>query len=148
MKVVVDTNILFSALLNSEGKIGHLLFNTIDIFQFYCANFLKEEIDKHQQKILFISKFTKNELTERKKLLFKQIIFIDEYKIPEKIIVAAEQMVRSIDPDDVPHVALAEYLNAKLWTGDKKLSDGLDAKSYKICTNTTSLWNLRKKALN
>ena len=28
MKVVVDTNIVFSALLNSNGSIGDLLFNS------------------------------------------------------------------------------------------------------------------------
>jgi len=28
MKVVVDTNIIFSALLNSNGTIGDLLFNS------------------------------------------------------------------------------------------------------------------------
>lgn len=35
MKVVVDTNIVFSAILNSNGLIGELLFNSGNQFEFY-----------------------------------------------------------------------------------------------------------------
>ncbi|CAD5258102.1 MULTISPECIES: PIN domain-containing protein [unclassified Imperialibacter] len=73
MKLVVDTNILFSALLNSEGKIGHLLFNSLHVFEFYSVNFLKEEIKEHQRKIMLISGFTEEEFNERKALTYKQI---------------------------------------------------------------------------
>jgi predicted nucleic acid-binding protein len=34
MKIVVDTNIIFSALLNSNGNIGDLLFNSDKDFEF------------------------------------------------------------------------------------------------------------------
>ena len=35
MKIVLDTNIIFSAVLNSSGKIGDLLLTSDDVFQFY-----------------------------------------------------------------------------------------------------------------
>ena len=38
MKIVVDTNIFFSAILNTNGKIGDLLLNSDDVFQFYSHN--------------------------------------------------------------------------------------------------------------
>ena len=38
MKIVVDTNIVFSAILNSDGHIGELLFNSEEQFEFYHQN--------------------------------------------------------------------------------------------------------------
>lgn len=35
MKIVIDSNIVFSAILNKNGKIGDLLLNSDDVFQFY-----------------------------------------------------------------------------------------------------------------
>lgn len=147
MKVVVDTNILFSALLNSEGKIGHILFNSFDVFEFYSVTFLKEEISEHHQKIMLISGFTEEELSERKALVYKQIKFIDELLLPEAQIIAAEELVQDIDADDTLHVALAEYLKTKLWTGDKKLRDGLKAKGYENFIDTNVLWDIRSQEM-
>lgn len=41
MKIVVDTNIVFSAILNSNSAIGDLLLNSDKEFQFYSASYLK-----------------------------------------------------------------------------------------------------------
>lgn len=141
MKVVVDTNIIFSALLSSEGKIGHLLFNSLGLIEFYGVTFLKKEIGNHKEKIMFISGFNQEELAERESLVYSQIKFIDEFLLPQAYLISAEELVRHIDPDDTLHVALAEYLNAKLWTGDKKLIDGLEKKHYKNFIRTPELWD-------
>ena len=61
MREVVDTNILFSAILNAQGEIGDLLFNSFNLFEFYSANFLKAEIEEHREKVLSISGFTEEE---------------------------------------------------------------------------------------
>jgi predicted nucleic acid-binding protein len=34
-KIIIDTNIIFSCLLNSQGTIGDLIFNSDDVFVFY-----------------------------------------------------------------------------------------------------------------
>lgn len=147
MKVVVDTNILFSTLLNPHGKIGHILFNSSSVFEFYCVTFLKEEIASHTEKLLTISGFSDSELSERKILVYKQMKFIDVSSLPIADILTAVDLVQSIDPDDMPHVALAKYLNAKLWTGDKGLIQGLREKGYEDVIDTNNLWDLRNKAM-
>lgn len=38
MKVVVDTNIVFSSILNSDSKIGDLLLNSGNYIDFYTAD--------------------------------------------------------------------------------------------------------------
>lgn len=147
MKIVVDTNILFSALLNSEGKIGHLLFNSSNIFEFYSVNFLKKEIEKHQEKLILISGLKIDALKERSTLVYDQIKFINEQLLPEGLIISAEDLVQNIDPDDTLHIALAEHLKAKLWTGDKRLINGLKSKGYKNFIDTNSLWNIRARRM-
>lgn len=44
-----------------------------------------------------------------------------------------------IDPNDVTFVALTEYLNETLWTGDNELYNGLKAKGYERVVNFTDL---------
>jgi predicted nucleic acid-binding protein len=40
MKIVVDANIIFSGILNSNGKIGDLLINSDKMFSFIAPDFL------------------------------------------------------------------------------------------------------------
>ena len=35
MKIVVDTNIVFSALINTQSRIADLLMNSLNVFDFY-----------------------------------------------------------------------------------------------------------------
>lgn len=58
MKIVVDTNIVFSAILNTQGKIGQILISGSKYFAFYSVGLLKEELRNHQQKILKISGYS------------------------------------------------------------------------------------------
>jgi predicted nucleic acid-binding protein len=60
-KIIVDTNIIFSCLLNSQGTIGDLVFNSDNVFDFYSNQYMRFEIRKHWNKLKKISK-----LTERK----------------------------------------------------------------------------------
>ena len=41
MKIVIDTNIIFSTLLNSNGTIGNIIFNSNKTFEFYSYSLLK-----------------------------------------------------------------------------------------------------------
>ncbi|MBE0425847.1 MAG: hypothetical protein IBX72_04265 [Nitrospirae bacterium] len=50
MKVVVDTNILFSAFLSENSQYRDLLFD--EKYEFYSPNFVFLEIFKHKEKIL------------------------------------------------------------------------------------------------
>ncbi len=50
MKIVVDTNIIFSALLNTNSKIGDLLLDPESKFDFYSCIYMRTEILKHWEK--------------------------------------------------------------------------------------------------
>ena len=45
--------------------------------------------------------------------------------------------------DDIAFIALSEYLNAILWTGDKALLKGITAKGYNKGNSTKQILALR-----
>ena len=63
MKIVVDTNIIFSVLLNSNSKIGDLVFNSDNYFEFYSCSYMRYEIQKHWERMKKISKLPDEKLS-------------------------------------------------------------------------------------
>jgi predicted nucleic acid-binding protein len=61
MRVVVDANILYSTLLNTNSEIAKLIFKTNKRLNFYSTNLLFEEIHEHSHKILSTTGYTKSE---------------------------------------------------------------------------------------
>ncbi len=47
MKVIVDTNVVFSAILNSNSSIGQIILHSNKSIKFYSPKFLQFEIKKH-----------------------------------------------------------------------------------------------------
>ncbi len=84
-KIVVDTNIVFSALLNTESNIGDLIMNSDEVFNFYSAQYLRQEIENHKDKLIEISNLNEQELEESKFQVFNKIHFLAEEQIPFKV---------------------------------------------------------------
>ena len=144
-KIIVDTNIIFSCLLNSQGTIGDLIFNSENIFDFYSNQYMRFEIRKYWNKLKKISKLSDLELeTAYDKMLIK-LTFINEELIPQKDWEKAEALVTDIDIDDTDFVALTRYLKGTLWTGDKPLYDGLKAKHFRSIYNTQEIMKFRNR---
>ena len=139
MKIIVDTNIVFSAILNSNSRIGKILLNSKEHFQFFSCNYLRIEIQRHRNKLLKLTKLSEYQLTELQELVTKHITFIDERLIPQDLLVKTETQLKAIDPDDTVFVALTKHLEGKLWTGDLQLYNGLKAKRFKDIILTSEL---------
>jgi predicted nucleic acid-binding protein len=148
VRIIIDTNIIFSALVNSNGKIGELIFNSKKTFEFYGCEFLKTEITHHWEKLRSASKLSDHELTIAKDKLYQQIFFINQQVLNQETLLKAEKIVKDIDPDDTFFVALTLSLNGGLWTGDKNLYKGLKEKKFKEIYNTHDLWEKRKELEN
>ena len=144
MRIIVDTNIVFSALLNSNSRIGWLLLDSRDKFQFYSCKYLQKEIHRHTDKIRYYSGLSNDNLSELIALVESRIFFIEEELLPATIIAEAKEWVAGVDFDDFAFVAMANHLDALLWTGDKKLIVGLRQKGYQRIVSTTDLWDMQK----
>ncbi len=105
-KIIVDTNIIFSCLLNSQGTIGDLIFNSDNIFDFYSNQYMRFEIRKHWNKLKKISKLTETELETSYEKMLTKLTFINEELIPQNDCEIAETFVADIDLDDTDFVAL------------------------------------------
>ena len=143
MKIVVDTNIIFSALLNSNSTIADLLFNSGETFDFYSCSYMHNEIQKHWDRLKKISKLSEEQLQISFTKVISKLTFISEEIIPVETWLASEQLTTGIDVDDTDFVALTKFLRANLWTGDKVLYNGLKKLNFKKLLNTTELLSLR-----
>jgi len=126
--VVVDTNLIFSALIPKASKIRELLFESK--ITFLAPNFLITEIYKHKEKLIKNSKLDESEFYLYFNGIIEKIQFvpIDFIRIESRQ--KAYDLCKDIDIKDTPFISLAVELNLAIWTGDKKLKDGLRLKGF------------------
>ena len=144
MRVIVDSNIVFSALVNSKSAIAEIIIGSGGKYKFYTSEYMLVELKNNHDKLKKASKLNDEEIYAAKHELFKYIDFITLEIIPEKFWLQAEQLVLEIDPDDIAFVALSLYLRAYLWTGDKKLYNGLKAKKIDKVISTIELQDVMR----
>ncbi len=143
MKIVVDTNIVFSAILNTHSNIGDVILNSSNIVHFWSCHFLFEEIYKNWDKLKGVSGLEDKNLLESYRIITDKIRFIDEMLIPKEHRIKAYELVKEIDLKDIAFVALNEYHKAILWSGDKSLVKGLRSKGYDNIITTDEMIRLR-----
>jgi predicted nucleic acid-binding protein len=143
MKIIVDTNVIFSVLINSDGNIGDIIFNSDKHFEFYSCKYMQIEIKNHWEKLKKISKLSENELQISYNQVLSKIKFINEELIPMETWLASEEITKDIDVDDIDFVALTKFLKGTLWTGDKALYNGLKRLNFKKLASTADILELR-----
>jgi len=116
VKLVVDTSILFAALLK-RSTVRTLLQNPL--FEFYVPEFCIEEIEKHVEEIA-----NRSGLEVKNVYLFLGVLLASVQVVPEERILSklreAEKIMDKIDKDDVPFFALAlSFPNDGIWSEDK-----------------------------
>jgi predicted nucleic acid-binding protein len=145
MRVIVDANIVFSGILKSSGNIGNLLINSKHIFSFIAPNFLRKEIRSHYPKLIDVSKLPFEQVLEEEYRICKFISFISEEQILPENWEFAYHLVNDIDPKDIVYVAYAKQFECILWTGDKRLKNGLSAKGFENMIQTDELMALKRQ---
>lgn len=136
----MDSNIVYSAILNTHSLIGKLLIEDSDYFDYYSSYLLIDEINHHRNKILAKTGFTSQQFEEIISIIYDKIIFVENSLLSEDVLDNALMLTKDVDKDDALFVALSLLLNAKLWTGDKKLIKGLKAKNFNNAISTQELF--------
>ena len=128
MKVVIDTNIIFSALLRGGQRYRDILF--FENAEFYSCKYTIVEIFKHKEKIVKCSKQAEEVVLEILYRILKNIHIVNEELISKERLMEAYDLCQDIDEKDSVFVALTLELDGVLWTGDKKLKEGLKKKRF------------------
>ncbi len=128
LPVVVDTNIVFSALLNRSSAFADLLM-TSD-YHFYVCELVVVELFKQKDKLIRASRLSEDEIVRVLYTLLRHLHLYKEDLIAPENRKTAYALCRDIDEQDTPHVALTLELKGVLWSGDKKLKEGLRKKGF------------------
>jgi len=147
VKVIVDANIIFSGILNSNGKIGDILINSDNYLELIAPKFLKLEISKYYPKLSTISGLSIEQIRESEIQICKQVAFLSDVVIRPETWHFAYNLVKDIDSKDTPYIAFSRHFDCKIWSGDKKLAKGLTQKGFNNFLDTDNLykWLQEKK---
>jgi predicted nucleic acid-binding protein len=126
--VVVDTNILFSALLRKPTRFSEILLQAEH--RFYVSESVIIELFRHKERILRLSRLNEDELVHLYQILLRRLHVYKEDLIAPEHGHRGHALCRPIDETDTPHVALALELNALLWTSDKALREGPPGRGF------------------
>lgn len=126
--IVIDTNIIVSALISKNQKILQDIFNPQ--MTLVSPKFVIVELFKHSPKIQQATKLTKDDVLELLSNIINQIKFYDEDLISIGSWSESFRLCRGIDEKDTPYIALALELNAKIWTKDEVLKAGLSKRGF------------------
>lgn len=139
MKLVVDANIVFSALLSVRSEASRLIAATWPPMELHAPEALKVEIALHREKLLRLSKLSKADMAIVEDRVFERITIVPHESIEAHHWERAFDLVKGIDERDDQYVALALHLGQPLWTGDKKLVNGLRRKGFKLLVTSDEL---------
>jgi predicted nucleic acid-binding protein len=145
MNLVVDTNIIISALITPEGTISRLLLQDLADSQLISPHFLFDEIISKYDKIQSITRLSDEDLKELFYLLIKHIDFIDNDLISFENQKKAFALVSDIDKKDLLFVALSIQTGFSLWSGDLKLVKGLKTRGFASVLETKEIVERIKK---
>lgn len=117
MKLVVDANVLFSALIRDSAT-RRLFFE--EGFELYAPDYLFEEFAKHRIEIMEKTKRSENEFEEMLVILRGRIT-----EIPFSAFGGFMKKAIGISPDrkDAAYFAVAFAINGCIWSNDKRLKD-------------------------
>lgn len=115
MRLVIDANILFAALIARKKTLEVLLHPDIEIA---APDFIKKEWKEHQEEIAKKASLSLSEATAFLIILAEKMHFYSPGDMKKEI-----KEVKDItdDQDDIEYLALALKLNCPLWSEDKDM---------------------------
>lgn len=113
--VVVDTNIVFSALLHSGGRFTEVLLTSNR--RFVVNELVLVELFKHKEKVVRLSRLTDEDVVHLFYELMRALELLKEALVDPANRARAIELYRDSDVTDAPHAAIALETEGLLWTG-------------------------------
>ncbi|MEP7236703.1 MAG: PIN domain-containing protein [Ferruginibacter sp.] len=130
MTIIIDANILISALINPAGKEAAIILDENDKVEFIAPDLIYTEVLSKKNKIIEGSHLTNSVFEKSLLLISDSITVFSVNKFHTDILKVAEELTYSIDKKDTQYVALTIFLEGLLWTGDLKLLRALKRKGF------------------
>ena len=135
MRIIIDSNILFSALIK-DSITRRIILDYDD--QFLFPSYIFEEMEIHKNELLTKSKMKSRDFEDLLRLLLRKVIII-----PNEVLLhykcEAYKIIKDIDPDDVTFIACAlAFSDSVIWSDDKKLKQQSKVKII----NTNEMYSL------
>ena len=135
-KLVVDSNILFSALIKRGAAFELMIQMAEHEVQLYSPGYLWKEVSARKEKILMLSGLQEAELDFFMGILSEQLIAVQQKEYKEFITEAKSLLKPHIK--DVPYFALALALDSPIWSNEKRFLKQPKVKIY----SSTGLYDL------
>lgn len=117
MKLVVDTNVLLSALI--ADSVTRTLLGAIEDTLVAPVE-LKRELSQHSELVLEKSGLSEPEIEELTSRLFDHLEFVPDSELEAYRAEAVDELA-DVDPDDVIFLAAALAVDGGIWTDDRHL---------------------------
>jgi predicted nucleic acid-binding protein len=114
MEIVVDTNVIISSLLK-DGLTRRIIL--LSPFDMYTLSYAEEEIESNREELTRKSKLDDDSFKYTIRVLLSKINLIPLESI-EPFRDRAIEIMREIDVNDAPFLALAIMLNSPIWSND------------------------------
>jgi predicted nucleic acid-binding protein len=127
MRLIIDTNIILSALIKQSTTRSIL---TNPQFEFYIADFSIQEIQKYKNLVIEKSGLTNEKIELLFAIIMENIKIINKTQLKPKL-KEAFKIMENIDPKDSPILACALTIpNEGIWTEDKHFKKQNKIKVY------------------
>ncbi len=130
MKLVVDTNVLISALVKN-GFTRNFLINRSILFELITPAYVFSEIEKYKSYICEKSEITEKQFYILLEKLMKYIVVINPIHY-SSFLKQADDVIGHIHKSDVVFIATALAFNCPVWSDDKHFKM---QKEVKVLTN-------------
>jgi len=118
MRIVIDSNVLFSALIR-DSTTRKIILDYDGLFLF--PGFVFDEMNKHKAVLFEKSGMSKDEFNELLQIILDKAEIVPN-NITKPYMREANELVKNIDADDKVFVACAlAYPNSILWSNDHRL---------------------------
>lgn len=127
--VIVDANLAFKAFVTNRGDLRDRLGASSRV-ELYSPRFLFVELFKHRDRLARACGLAEDELVESLHTLVARLEFVNEANVPMGTWLEAYRLCKDVDERDTAYVALTLHLDGRLWTEDRILQDGLQARGF------------------
>ena len=127
MKLIIDSNIVFSAIIK-DSITRKILFNPD--YKFYVPDFFLFELKKYKEYLMKKTKLEKPKFKQILNDILGNIFLIPINEYSDKLI-KAKEIIGNIDEKDIPFIAVALSLkNNGIWSNDKHFKEQFEIKVY------------------